>query len=426
MDHFHRSIVTRIFLAWLILSLVTVAGALVLGVHRFDRMAETLAMAEAQRFAPGSAGAHPPRYQPEQVEAYARSFEKRSCVRLKVFKPDGHLLLETDNPRFQALLPGLEGKLRVFPPDGKHHVHRFELAGHPVVQLILPLDTGEGPPHGFFEMVVVLDPEALGLVKADLRRSTLLVLLSVAATALLLYPLLHALNRQVLRSAAEVVKGNLEIASVLGEAIAQRDSDTGEHNYRVSLYAIRLAEAIGAGQVDMRALVLGAFLHDVGKIGISDNILLKPGRLTAEEFEVMHTHVNLGTQIIGSSHWLQAARDVIEFHHERFDGRGYQKGLRGEAIPLVARIFAVVDVFDALTSRRPYKEPFPFDESLASLEADAGSHFDPRLVAAFRTIAEEAYRTIHLASEAELKAWLRSAVAGHRGRSGKGLNAWIT
>ena len=227
-----------------------------------------------------------------------------------------------------------------------------------------------------------------------------------------------------MRFSQEVLKGNLEMASVLGTAIAKRDSDTGEHNYRVTLYAIRLGRSLGLDAIAMRRLILGAFLHDVGKIGISDNILLKPSQLNDEEFSTMRQHVMLGVEIIQQSEWLRGAREVIEGHHEKFDGSGYPHGMKGEAIPLNARIFAVVDVFDALTSRRPYKAPMPLDEALRIIEQGSGKHFDPKLVKRFARIAPALYAHIGSAGEAELLARLRKHVihyfirASRQARSG--------
>jgi putative nucleotidyltransferase with HDIG domain len=246
------------------------------------------------------------------------------------------------------------------------------------------------------------------------RRVTLIALSSGLATTACLYPLLANLHRRVFQFADNVVTGNLELASVMGAAIAQRDSDTGDHNFRVTLYAFRLAEALGTPDLDMRALLLGAFLHDVGKIGIRDALLLKPGPLTADEMTVMRTHVGLGLKIIGSSTWLQLARNVIESHHERFDGRGYPQGLAAYVIPLEARIFSIVDVFDALTSERPYRRQMPLAEVLAYLQEGAGSQFDPALVAAFSRVAPGAYQSIHSATEPELKAMLTLLVERHR------------
>jgi response regulator RpfG family c-di-GMP phosphodiesterase len=167
-------------------------------------------------------------------------------------------------------------------------------------------------------------------------------------------------------------------------------------------------------RLDMRSLMLGAFLHDVGKIGIPDALLLKPGRLTAEEMTVMRTHVGLGLKIIGSSSWLQLARNVIEHHHERFDGAGYPRGLAGPDIPMEARLFAIVDVFDALTSERPYKRPMPLEEALVCLQEGAGGHFDPAMVEAFAGIAPGAYEAIHRATGHELEEMLRALVERHR------------
>jgi response regulator RpfG family c-di-GMP phosphodiesterase len=260
---------------------------------------------------------------------------------------------------------------------------------------------------GFFEGVFVVDRNVLEDFSKQLWHTLGAVLIAVLATSLLLYPVIISLNRDVVRFSHEVLRGNLEIASVLGAAIAKRDSDTGDHNFRVTLYAIKLGEACGLEPVAMRQLILGAFLHDVGKIGITDNILLKPGKLTDEEFTIMRTHVALGVDIIADSEWLQGARQVIEHHHEKFDGKGYLHGLKGEEIPLNARIFAIVDVFDALTSRRPYKEPMALETALAIIKKDAGTHFDPRLVTRFLEIAPAIYASIGQAGENELGDKLR-------------------
>ena len=204
----------------------------------------------------------------------------------------------------------------------------------------------------------------------------------------------------------EVVKGNLEMASVLGAAIASA-TDTNAHNFRVTLYAIALGEAVGIDATGMRALILGAFLHDVGKIGISDNILLKPAKLDPEEFSIMRTHVTLGLEILRDAEWLQAATDVVGNHHEKFDGTGYPRGLKGEAIPLNARIFAIVDVFDALASSVLYKQPMSCEEALSIIRQDAGSHFDPRLVERFTRQACDLHRNYSTAGEETLKTLLR-------------------
>ena len=271
----------------------------------------------------------------------------------------------------------------------------------------MPIRDGEGRLGGFFEGVYVVDPATLAHLQEDMLRTLVAVLALVLLTTLIFYPLIVALNRDVLRFSREVLRGNLEIVAVLGAAIAKRDSETSAHNYRVTLYAIRLGEALGVDGVAMRGLILGAFLHDVGKIGISDAILLKPGRLDEAEFAAMRRHVALGVDIISATEWLVGAREVVECHHERYDGRGYPSGLAGEAIPLAARIFALADVFDALTSRRPYKEALALDEALAIIARDAGSHFDPMLAQRFAEVVPPLYHELAQAAEEQIVARLR-------------------
>ena len=217
----------------------------------------------------------------------------------------------------------------------------------------------------------------------------------------------------MLQLSSKLMHSNIELMEVLGSAIAKRDSDTDLHNYRVCLYSIRFAEACGFSDQDIRVVITGAFLHDVGKIGISDTILLKPAKLTAEEFATMKKHVQLGTDIIAKSSWLDGARDIVEFHHEHFDGSGYLAGLKGELIPLAARLFAIVDVFDALTSQRPYKMPLPLLEALQILGDGRGSHFDPTLLAVFEKIAVELHTEISQLPEMELRKRLHNRVTDY-------------
>ena len=151
----------------------------------------------------------------------------------------------------------------------------------------------------------------------------------------------------------------------------------------------------------------------MGKIGISDNILLKPDKLSEEEYGVMRSHVLLGLDIISQSEWLRGARDVIEFHHEKYDGTGYLKGLKGNEIPLNARIFTIVDVFDALTSRRPYKQAFSFDESMKLLNQDRGKRFDPELFDMFGVIAHGLYLEIADSDENKLGTMMNDLLERH-------------
>ena len=208
----------------------------------------------------------------------------------------------------------------------------------------------------------------------------------------------------------DLVSANLTTLELLGAAISKRDSDTSAHNYRVTVYAVLLAEAVGLGDDTVRALIKGAMLHDLGKIAIPDHILLKPGKLTEEEFAVMRTHVQHGVDIVKKSAWLEDAVDVVRYHHEKYDGKGYLRGLAGEDIPITARIFAIVDVFDALTSRRPYKEPMSVERSLAIINQGTANHFDPALVDVFVGLAPGAYEKLARMEEEELVQYMRDMV----------------
>ena len=259
--------------------------------------------------------------------------------------------------------------------------------GIPIVTVVVPIIPRAGAQLGWLSGVFAVSDEAVAEANTRILRRVLISIGIVLATVLILYPIVARLVRRLQRAGHKLLDSNLDSIAALGSAIAKKDSDTDVHNYRVTIYATRLGEAAALDRRAMCALMKGAFLHDVGKIGIKDAILLKPGRLDETEFAEMKKHVQYGLEIVQRSEWLKDATDVVGAHHEKFDGSGYLRGLRGEAIPINARIFALVDVFDALTSRRPYKEPMSYEEAMAILDKGRGSHFDPRLLDLFSGIA---------------------------------------
>jgi putative two-component system response regulator len=183
----------------------------------------------------------------------------------------------------------------------------------------------------------------------------------------------------------------LEIVQRLGLAAEYRDNETGQHIVRMSLYSAALARAHGLSEADCELILNAAPMHDVGKIGISDTILLKPGKLTVEEFEIMKTHTTIGAKVLDGqrSNLVETARVIALTHHERWDGTGYPQGLSGEDIPLFGRIVSICDVFDALTSERPYKKAWLVEEAMAELVKQKGKQFDPELVPLFEKILPE-------------------------------------
>ena len=183
----------------------------------------------------------------------------------------------------------------------------------------------------------------------------------------------------------ELRETRLQIVQRLGRAAEYKDNETGLHVIRMSHFSQLLALAAGCSPAWAEDLLNAAPMHDVGKIGIPDAVLRKPGPLDADEWATMRRHPEIGAEIIGEypSGVLQLAREIALAHHEKWDGSGYPRGLAGEAIPVSARIVAIADVFDALTTRRPYKEPWPVQEAMNHIAAQAGKHFDPALVALF-------------------------------------------
>jgi len=267
------------------------------------------------------------------------------------------------------------------------------LEGLPFVGVALPLSNSANKVVAQVVGVFALSPEAMDGIRGNILLTLSYVVGLVIATALAIYPIIGRLLDRLSRQTVRLLDSNLEILQVLGGAIAKRDSDTDAHNYRVSVYSVRLAETIGLPRDEIRSLIKGALLHDVGKLAIRDNILLKEGKLTEDEFSIMKTHVDHGLEITTRARWLEDADPVVGGHHEKFDGTGYPDELIGKDIPLAARIFAITDVFDALTSRRPYKAPMLFGEAMEILEKGRGSHFDPALLDAFRGIAQDLYDT---------------------------------
>lgn len=181
---------------------------------------------------------------------------------------------------------------------------------------------------------------------------------------------------------AELQEAYLDTIYRLSLAAEYRDEDTGDHIVRMGRYAGLIAGKCGLPAEDVINIRYAAPMHDVGKIGIPDNILLNPGKLTKEEFEIMKTHTIIGAKLLANSKAgiLKVAEQIAQYHHERWDGLGYPYGLSGEDIPLAGRIVGLLDVFDALISKRPYKDPYPVEIVLDIIKKERGKHFDPDMV----------------------------------------------
>jgi putative nucleotidyltransferase with HDIG domain len=255
---------------------------------------------------------------------------------------------------------------------------------------------------------IIVQGEVVGAVEVyrmtpEFRFLTFHIILEVAIAVVILVLLYVLLYGQFSRAATELVKNDKRLEEAFNslgftyfdtirsliKALELRDMETEGHSERVVALSIHLGGKLGLAAEDMDKLVLGSYLHDIGKIGVPDRILLKSGELSTAERLVINNHVEKGLEIVGDITFLQPAIEVVMFHHERWDGSGYKQGLSGPAIPVVARIFAVVDVFDALVNDRPYRSALSFTAAQDILRKERGKKFDPAIVDLFLTFSEE-------------------------------------
>ncbi len=198
-----------------------------------------------------------------------------------------------------------------------------------------------------------------------------------------------------LRVALQQIERSYEdTLEALGAAIDLRDSETAGHSRRVCRYSVEIARMMGVSGGPLRSLIMGAYLHDIGKLGVPDGILLKSGPLSLDEWKLMKRHVQTGYDLVKGIPFLAEAVEIILTHHERYDGSGYPQGLRGEQIPLGARIFAVADTFDAMTSDRPYRRALPFETARDTIRRESGRLFDPHVADVFLNIPAEVWLII--------------------------------
>lgn len=205
---------------------------------------------------------------------------------------------------------------------------------------------------------------------------------------------LRSLNENLNETLEALYQSYRATLRALAEALEARDVETAGHSNRVVAYSLRLGRSLGLSHMELIALEQGALLHDIGKIGVRDSILLKRGALDETEWLEMREHINHGLRIIDGIDFLSGAAPVVREHHEKYDGSGYPMGLRGEMIHINARIFAVADAFDAMTSDRPYRKAASYADARREIVANSGIHFDPAVVKTFLSVPESEWREI--------------------------------
>jgi len=389
-----RRLTIRVLLAAGLLTFAAGATAYWRGMKGIDETVLAIALQEANELAGHASmlsalapGARPQALEELTQHVRAEHVGRGSFVAIELYDLERRKLVAVVDPEATEAVAAIDAADHAAQFAAGPSARRTFHGGKMYAQVITALNGPSGRPVAWFEGIYGVAPATLAVVNGHLLWSVLAVVLAVLVTGVVLVPVLLSLQRDAVRLADDVADANLATLSALGSAVATRDRETGIHNLRVTLYAVRLAEAVGLDGDDVRGLIKGAFLHDVGKLAIADAILRKPERLTDQERRAMKQHVMRGVEIVQRHVWLLDALDVVRSHHERWDGAGYPDGLRGAEIPTVARIFAIVDVFDALTTARPYHSASGFSEALATLADDRGKAFDPQMLDAFLTIA---------------------------------------
>lgn len=230
------------------------------------------------------------------------------------------------------------------------------------------------------------------------------------------------LEKKVVEQTQELVSLYADTLEAMILALDAREHETGNHSYRVTEYTLTLARRMGLADPDLAVIARGALLHDIGKIGVPDSILIKPSKLTKEEWEIIKKHPVFGYELLKKIQFLEQSAKIVLTHHEHYDGKGYPQGLRGEDIPLGARIFSVVDTMDALTSERIYRKAISFNKAIEKIPCVSGSQFDPEVVKVFLTIPKEEWIRIRNFVASSGSTYLKNLIYHLRGEPGKSDN----
>jgi len=408
----HRRLIVTLFISWLILSLCIGGGVFFYEFEKIDEHCEKNAKHESIKL-------EEKYYQYTIVEntidqenilkSIKEYLLKSHFILLELYDINKKEIIEVQHEFDPKVKEEIDKNIHKDYLSIKIDYIKYYINGSIYLQVFAPMFK-DGSIIGYFEGIYKVDSATLKEIKDDIIWSLSLVVFITLFTTIVLYPIIISLNKNLIKLSLDLSQANIGMLEVLGNAISKRDSDTSIHNYRVTLFALKIGESLGLNIDQMRGLIKGAFLHDIGKIGISDNILLKPSKLTDEEFAAMKVHVQHGVDIICKYPWLADAIPVVQNHHEKYDGNGYLSGIKADEIPINARIFAISDVFDALTSKRPYKEPFTYEKAMEILEDSAGSHFDPNIIDTFKKISQSLYNEVTLATDEHLYTMLHQRI----------------
>ncbi|MBF0520959.1 MAG: HD-GYP domain-containing protein [Nitrospirae bacterium] len=417
----HITLIKRLILGWFVLSILLGVAVFFIKLQDIDEMVKDLAISESKmilndkRFFTQGLSEQENNLMTDKLKLVIKY---GNFISVELYTTELKKLYEVtsnDIDAMEAHNKYIEPKETVGKEKGSMFTNnitseRFYINGRIFLQFVVPLFDKTNKKYGYMEGIYRTNNHTMKDIRHSLVVSLLVIVLAVSVTAIIFYPLVISMNNDLIKHTRNLTEANLGMLETLGSTIAKRDSDTNSHNYRVAIYAVSLGEALHLKDDEIRSLIKGSFLHDIGKIAISDNILLKPGKLTEEEFEHMKDHVLHGMDIVGRYSWLRDAVDVVVYHHERYDGKGYSGQLMSEEIPIGARIFAIVDVFDALTSKRPYKEPYSYEETLEIIKENSGKHFDPKLLEVFIDMSFDLYDKISKSEDNTIEKMMKKLV----------------
>ena len=410
MDDFSKTAAKRIFLACLVFAMVASPLSWLLFKENIEESIVSAAMEESKRLIYFQ-------HAENQAAKDARQHAEKAANILvggmfeiaEIYSAEGVKVAAAETEagkRLESLLPKHQA-----PRYSTAHYENHSVDGKWLIRVFAPLYSEENKGiSAYFEGIQVIPDWQQEQMLHDALLVAFFVAVAAFMSGLLIYPLVVYLSSDNRAKAKQVLESHIAMMESLGRSIAKRDSDTGAHNYRVAWIACLIGEQMGVAGQKMQSLIIGSFLHDAGKIGIPDAILLKPGKLDPEEFDIMKTHVQQGVEIVDGISWFDEAKDVVASHHEKWNGSGYPAGLKAETIPLSARIFAVADVFDALCSKRPYKDPMPYPQVMGILHEASGSHFDPAVIQVFSPMSDAIFRRLEGISEKDARNLLESSI----------------
>lgn len=382
-----------------LLAIVLVAGATCyVEYSRLEQSLINAAAKEARLFIPLFLNQHNNHSDGETVVAtpeFYDSIAHTSFVEVRLTSPDGSLFFEKSRASGEQIRQRFNDKSIRLTPGGEPVGAWLFADKRLYLMTVIPVrGLQDDDILGHLEALYRSSLEDTKAIGWRFVLSCLIGAGAVVICGLLMYPGLIFFHNRLIRSSSDLNLANNFLLKKLGSALAKSDVGAAEHNYRVLIYGIRLAEHHKLSRTRIRNLIQGIFLHDIGMLELDVSIVLKQGPLDKKELSQVQDHVKTGVAQIKRYRWLRDGLDVVRCHHEKYDGSGYPAGLSQDKIPLEARIFAIVDAFDALTSQRPYRQPQELERALAVLEQESGSHFDPVLLAPFIEMAPQLYNIV--------------------------------